>query len=96
MFDSNLFLFLILILTIACRLNYQKKYIFYLHGRIIEIQGKNAVSEEFGAYEFDNIINELKLENAEIIAEVRNENVDYFEYSTKVSKQIDSLFKSKT
>ena len=88
-------LFLTLILTLGCTSNAQKKYIFYLHGRIIEIQGKNAVSEEFGTYEFDHIIDAIKVDNAEIIAEVRNENVDYLEYATKVSKQIDSLLSLK-
>lgn len=88
-------LFLILLLTLGCTSKAQKKYIFYLHGRIIEIQGKNAVSEEFGAYEFDNIIEAIKVDNAVVIAEVRNENVDYLEYASKVSKQVDSLLRLK-
>ncbi len=67
------------------------KYIFYLHGRIIEIQGKNAVSEEFGRYEFDSIVNALKIPNSIVIAEVRMENVDYSNYVKKISNQVDSL-----
>ncbi|CAM3594551.1 hypothetical protein FLGE108171_05045 [Flavobacterium gelidilacus] len=70
-----------------------KKYIYYLHGRIIEIQGKNAVSEEFGKYEFDKIVEALKDTNSVIIAEVRTEDVDYLQYANKVSKEIDSLIK---
>lgn len=68
-----------------------KKYVYYLHGRIIEIQGKNAVSEEFGNYEFDNIVEALKDSNSVVIAEIRTENVDYLQYATKVSKEIDSI-----
>lgn len=79
------------ILSCKTNLQNQKKYIYYLHGRIIEIQGKDAVSEEFGKYEFDSIVNALKVKNSEVIAEVRTENVDYLEYANKVSKQIDSL-----
>jgi hypothetical protein len=90
-----IFLFILTITSpfIACKTetHVQKKYIFYLHGKIIEIQGKNAVSEEFGNYEFDNIVNALKMENSEIFAEVRHKNVDYLEYANKVSNQIDSL-----
>ena len=90
-----IFLFILTITSpfIACKTEThdQKKYIFYLHGKIIEIQGKNAVSEEFGNYEFDNIVNALKMENSEIFAEVRHKNVDYLEYANKVSNQIDSL-----
>ena len=76
----------IILLFLGCKTNSknQKKYIYYLHGRIIEIQGKNAVSDEFGKYEFDNIVNALKVDNSEVIAEVRNENVDYIEYANKI------------
>ncbi|MDY3537115.1 hypothetical protein JSO59_000995 [Riemerella anatipestifer] len=89
----NLFYLAISLFFLSCKTNIQnqKKYIYYLHGRIIEIQGKNAVSEEFGKYEFDNIVKALKVENSEVIAEIRNENVDYLEYANKVSNQVDSL-----
>ncbi|MBC8882911.1 hypothetical protein H9X57_04550 [Flavobacterium piscinae] len=77
----------------ACGINVQnnKKYIYYLHGRIIEIQGKNAISEEYGKYEFDSIVMALSAPNHVVIAEVRTENVVYNDYANKVSKEIDSL-----
>ncbi|MEZ4879159.1 MAG: hypothetical protein R2801_03190 [Chitinophagales bacterium] len=62
-----------------------------MHGRIIEIQGKNAVSEQYGKYEFDSIVNALKIPNAKVIAAIRNENVDYLAYANKISQSIDSL-----
>ena len=67
------------------------KHIFYIHGRILEVQGKNAYSEHFGKYEFDNIVSALKVENSIVHDEVRNENVNPQEYAIYVSKQIDSL-----
>jgi hypothetical protein len=69
----------------------EKKYIYYLHGRIIEIQGKDAISEEYGKYEFDNIVAALSDSTHVVIAEVRIENVDYLKYANKISKAIDSL-----
>ena len=51
------------------------------------------VSEEYGKYEFDSIVNALKDSNTLVIAEVRTENVDYLQYANKVSKEIDSLVK---
>jgi hypothetical protein len=82
-------------LLIGCNSNVQndKKYIYYLHGRIIEIQGKNAVSEVYGKYEFDSIVNALRDSNTEVIAEIRTENVDFLQYANKISKEIDSLVK---
>jgi dienelactone hydrolase len=79
----------------ACQKNVQsqKKYIYYLHGRIIEMQGKDAVSEDYGSYEFDNIFKALSDKEHIVIAEIRTKNVDYLEYAKKVSKEIDSLVK---
>ena len=71
-----------------------KKHVFYLHGRIIEEQGRNAQSEKYGKYEFDNIISAFKDENIEIHYEIRKENVDTKIYSKKISKQVDSLIES--
>lgn len=80
-------------LLIACSTSVQnkKKYVYYLHGRIIEIQGKDAVSPEYGKYEFDSIVMALSAREQIVIAEVRTENVDYLDYSNKVSTEIDSL-----
>lgn len=82
-------------LLIACSTSVQneKKYIYYLHGRIIEIQGKDAVSTAYGRYEFDSIVMALSAKEHIVIAEVRNENVDYLDHANKVSKEIDSLIK---
>lgn len=86
--------FLVAIAFSSCNAQLPTKHIFYIHGRIIEQQGKNAVSEQFGKYEFDSIIAALKVENAIVHAEIRNSNVDYKLYALKVSKQIDELIQS--
>lgn len=85
----------IFILFISCNTNVHnnRKYIYYLHGRIIEIQGKHAVSDIYGKYEFDSIVSALRDSKHIVFAEVRSENVDYLEYAKKVSKEIDSIVK---
>lgn len=72
----------------------QRKHVFYLHGRIIEMQGKNAVSEVFGTYEFDSIVAALNGENTVVHAEVRATDVDTREYALHMVKQIDSLIEN--
>lgn len=81
------------ILFIGCNTNTkkQKKHIYYLHGRTIEIQGKDAFSEDYGKYDFDGIVDALSDLNHIVIAEVRTENVDYLKYANKISQKIDSL-----
>lgn len=69
----------------------EKKHIFYLHGRIIELQGINAVSEEFGEYKYQAIIDSLAYTGAEIHKEIRTEETGFDYFSRKVSLQIDSL-----
>ena len=36
-----------------------RQYMFYLHGKIIEDQGLNAVSPEYGPYEYEAILEKL-------------------------------------
>jgi hypothetical protein len=91
----KLFILILVAITFSsCNAQLPTKHIFYIHGRIIEQQGKNAVSEQFGKYEFDGIIHSLKVENAIVHSEVRTSNVDVEMYATTISKQIDSLIKS--
>lgn len=90
------FLFLlILAIQFSCKSQIDEtnntEHIFYIHGRIIEQQGKDAFCEEFGKYELDSIISVLKFEKSVVHYEIRKENVEPREYAIKISKQIDSL-----
>jgi hypothetical protein len=58
---------------------------------IVENQGINAVSPEFGPYEYTRIVDSLKATGAKVHAEVRNEQTDFYKFGEKVSKQIDGL-----
>lgn len=90
------FFSLIFFLLVGCHSKNKntEKHIYYLHGRIIEMQGKDAYSEEFGKYEIDSIVSAIKVENAIVHCEIRNYDVDVRAYATKVSKEIDSLVNS--
>ncbi len=67
------------------------KHIFYLHGRIIEIQGINAVSEQFGPYQYSTIVDSLENTGAIVHAEVRSADTDFQQYCEKTSREIDQL-----
>lgn len=84
-----LFLFLNLKVCLA------QSYIFYLHGRIIENQGPNAVEKVngYGAYLYYDILDSLKQKKFTVISEVRPVNTDVKVYALKVKNQIDSLLK---
>ncbi len=70
-----------------------QRYLFYLHGRIIEDQGSNAVDtiRGFGAYLYEDIVDSFRKKKFVVISEVRQKNTDVEEYALKVKKQVDSL-----
>lgn len=70
------------------------RYIIYLHGRIVELQGKAAFSEEHGKYELDSILDALKEDNAKVYCELRPENTEVPAYAQKLSRTIDSMIRS--
>lgn len=73
----------------------QQKYLFYLHGGIVQEQGINAVSPQFGAYKYKNIVDTLRSFGYHLITEVRPKGTIEIAYAEKVAKQIDSLLRAK-
>ncbi len=70
-----------------------RKYLFYLHGKIVEDQGAKAVSERYGAYEYDKIIEGLQAEGFNVVSEARPKDTDVEKYAEKVARQIRQLLK---
>lgn len=70
------------------------RHIIYLHGRIVELQGKAAFSEAHGKYELDSILDALGAENNKVFCELRPENTETPEYAQKLSRSIDSMISS--
>jgi hypothetical protein len=52
------------------------RYVVYLHGRIVEDQGRHAVHPERGAYDFDGIAQALARPGIAVIGELRERNAD--------------------
>lgn len=67
------------------------RYVFYLHGRIIEDQGVDAVSPAFGRYEYAEILKRLAAEGLTVISEARKTNTDPHGYADSVARQIEHL-----
>ncbi len=84
-------------LLFSCQLleGFGQRFIFYLHGKIVENQGPNAVDtvNGYGAYEYVDIIDSLKKRNFTVISEVRKPNTSVTAYASLLTKQIDSLLK---
>lgn len=68
--------------------------IFYLHGKILEDKGKDAVSEEYGTYDYDDMISIFQRNGFIVKSEIREHNTDPNEYADKICYQISELINS--
>ena len=68
-----------------------KKIINYQHAKIIEDQGVNAISNTYGKYEYNQIIDRFKKEGFEVIGTIREINADSEQHALRISQQVDSL-----
>ena len=65
-------------------------YLIYLHGRILEVQGREAVSPDFGRYEYDGILRALADKGLIVISELRGPETTVA-YARKVAAQVRKL-----
>lgn len=66
-------------------------YLFYLHGKIIEDQGLPAVSDAFGAYEYEDILETLRGYGFVVRSEQRVQDTDVLDYAQKIAGQVNDL-----
>jgi hypothetical protein len=75
--------------------NCTKRYLFYLHGLIVEEAGIRPKSEEHGYYEYELILGELAQEGFIVISEVREKGTEVKSYAEKIALQIKMLLANK-
>ena len=66
----------------------QRRYIYYLHGKIVEDAGPRGVSPRFGAYDYPGIIAALRRGGLTVISEVRPPGSDPSAYADTVVADI--------
>lgn len=66
-------------------------YLFYLHGKIVEDQGPEAVSPEFGPYRFQGIVDAFKAKEFVVIGEIRPKGTDGAKFAKRVTQQVRML-----
>jgi hypothetical protein len=67
------------------------RYLFYLHGAIIETQGVRPTHPRFGVYEYQEILEVLGAHDCVVISEARPAGTDGAEYAAKVVDQVEAL-----
>jgi len=94
-FKMSAMRFEILLLTFLMAANNSsaQKYLFYLHGAIMEGQSGNAKSPSFGEYQYSGIVDTFKSAHFIVKSEIRKSGTDVTSYAKEITKQIDELLK---
>lgn len=71
--------------------NPQATYVFYLHGRIVQEEGRHAVSPRYGPYEYDAIVDALAAPGNVVIGQVRKKGTRADAYAKSVAAQVRGL-----
>ena len=71
-----------------------KRYLFYLHGLIVEEAGIRPKSEEHGYYEYELILEALAQEGFIVISEVREKGTQIKPYAENIAAQIKKLLEN--
>ena len=67
------------------------RYLFYLHGLIVENEGVRPTSPRFGVYEYEEILETFRRRGFIVISEPRPRGTDPEQYAAKVVGQIERL-----
>ena len=70
------------------------RYLFYMHGIIVENEGIRPTSPRFGVYEYEQILDTLAGKGFVVISEARPRGTIVTEYAAKVVGQINKLLKA--
>ena len=72
-----------------------EKYLFYLHGKILEDQGiPRPRSERYGYYEYEKIVETFHSRGFTVRSEIRPPNTQVLAYAEKIAGEIRGLLRS--
>ena len=72
-------------------INPSARYVFFLHGKIVEKRGPNGRHHCFGIYDYHGIVKSFRNQGFVVISEVRPEGTKLDKYAVKIERQIKTL-----
>jgi hypothetical protein len=72
-------------------INPSARYVFFLHGKIVEKRGPNGMHHCFGTYDYHGIVKSFRNQGFVVISEVRPERTKLDKYAGKIERQIKIL-----
>ena len=77
--------------SIPEKVDIEARYLFYVHGRIIEDEGKRPTHPTFGVYEYEQILRAFADSGFCVISEARSPGTGIEQYAMKLTRQIRTL-----
>lgn len=72
----------------------ERRYVFYLHGRIVEEQGRRPTHPAYGTYEYDAILDSLRAAGFTELSGQRPPGIAVDTFVTRLVGQVDSLLQA--
>ena len=72
-------------------INPSAKYLFFLHGKIVEMHGPNGIHPCFGIYDYHGIVKSFTNLGFTVISEIRPKGTNLDKYAGKIVRQIKTL-----
>lgn len=79
---------------VPAKIDASAKYLFYMHGLIIENEGPRPTSPRYGVYEYQEILETLADKGFVVVSEARPKGTIATTYAAKVVGQINALLKA--
>jgi hypothetical protein len=73
------------------KIDARARYLFYLHGYIVEAGNPRPTSSRFGVYEYESILETFKQAGFVVISEARRKDPEVAPYARKVEQQVSQL-----
>ncbi len=86
-----LFLLLSLVANTGCGRSASRRYVIYLHARIVEDAGRHPTDPVFDVYEYDAILDSLRSAGFVVLSDQRGPNANSDSFASHVAQQVDSL-----
>jgi pimeloyl-ACP methyl ester carboxylesterase len=84
----------IILSAVPQKVDNKSRYLFYLHGYIVEAGNTRPVSPRFGVYEYEQILETFRQSGFVVISEARKKDPEIEPYARKVAEQVRELLKA--
>ena len=75
-------------------INAESRYLFFMHGKIVEKKGIPATSRRYGDYDYLDMLDTFASNGFNVISETRSSGTDVHDYAFKITDQVVELIRS--